>query len=89
MTDVLIWTLRKNIFACQVKIEQLEKENAMMREALEFYAVPEERKDYREAFTMARVINEDLSDYFYNGINLKISGKRAREVLAKLIKGSE
>jgi hypothetical protein len=73
-----------------VTMRSLQKENAKLKEQLkdaesviEFYGIPKQHKDYREALTPARVIKEDLSEYFYNGINLKVSGKKAREYLAK------
>lgn len=73
---LLLDTARKNIFSSQVKIEQLEKQNAMMREALEFYADKEnwqERYDDESRFSHPR----DIGD----------GGKRAREVLEKLTRG--
>lgn len=63
---------------------KLRKEKIMMKEALEFYGIVKEQKNYKEAFTMAKVINEDLSDYIHNGVKFKVSGKKAREVLDKL-----
>jgi hypothetical protein len=69
------------------KEQQLEKQNAMMREALEFYA---DRTNWRSKVETG-VIDEcdsivDDDEYFEDTMTSE-GGKRAREVLEKINKG--
>lgn len=74
---LLLDTARKNIFASQVKIEQLEKENAELREVLGFYANEENYKlqDYKGLHNFKPIGDEHrfFSDH----------GDKARKILAK------
>lgn len=85
---LLLDTARKNIFACQVKIEQLEKENAMMRDVLEFYA---DRANWQSVYVgygdKSQIKGYDLGDLSCDDRPDEFGGKRAREVLTKLTKG--
>jgi hypothetical protein len=62
---------------CTNEIKELQKENEMMREALEFYDAPKEFMNLDHGLMTRRAGSYDkFEDYF----------ERAREVLAKISK---